>query len=74
MESQQITIVYHPTSYGYSAYSREMDGLNCEAPTVEELKEKVRHLLEVRAEALSEIGKSEEAEAIRKSEIVLTED
>lgn len=74
MELKPITIVYHPTSFGYSAYSRELDGLNCDAPTIDELKEKVKYLLETRAVALAEIGKAEEAEALRKSEIFFTED
>lgn len=73
MELKQITIVYHPTSFGYSGYSKELDGLNFDSPTIEELKEKIQHLIEVRAEALAEIGKTEDAEALRKSEIILTE-
>lgn len=73
MESQEIHIIYHPTSGGYSGYSHELDGLNTEAATVEELAEKIQHLVESRAEALAEIGKTEEANALRAKKIVLTE-
>lgn len=74
MEPNEIHIIFHPTSGGYAGYSQEIDGLNTEAKTVEELVQKIVHLVEVRAEALAEIGHSEEAQRLRNSKIVMKED
>ncbi len=73
MESNSIHIVYFPSSLGYSAYSREMDGLQTEAKTVDELLEKVKHLINVRIEALADIGKTKESQELKEKEIILVE-
>ncbi len=79
MEAQSQTpapihIVYHPTLRGYSCYSQEMDGLQTEATSLNELFQKVRHMLAVRIETLKEIGKDAEAKALKEKEIIFTED
>ncbi len=74
MENNEIHIIFHPTTGGYSGYSQEIDGLNSEAATVEELAAKIQHLVEVRAELPTEIGRTEEAQKLRTSKIIMKED
>jgi predicted RNase H-like HicB family nuclease len=51
-----------------------MDGLNTEGKTVEELMEKVTHLLNVRVAALEELGKNEEAEQLSERQVIFTKE
>ncbi len=74
MEANQIHIIYHRTDDGYACYSHEMDGLNTEGKTVEELMEKVTHLLNVRVAALEELGKNEEAEQLSERQVIFTKE
>ena len=70
MEAKQIHIIYRPTVDGFACYSQEMDGLNTEGKTVEELMEKVKHLVKVRVAALKELGKDEEAKHLNEGQII----
>lgn len=73
METGNIHIVYFPSSFGYSAYSHELDGLQTNAKTIEELIEKIKHLIKVRAESLAEIGRTKESQELKRKEIILVE-
>ena len=74
MNTNLLHIVYHPTLRGYSGYSREMDGLQSEGRNINELYEKIKYLIEVRIKVLLELGRDEEAIALKNKKIIFTED
>lgn len=73
MENQAIHVFYYPSVLGYSAYSSEIDGLEAHGKTLDQLFEKVKHLMEVRIKTLLEIGRLEDAQKLRDSELVFVE-
>ncbi|MDO5616170.1 MAG: hypothetical protein Q4G16_08270 [Cruoricaptor ignavus] len=73
MEASVIHIIYHPAVNGYAGYSKELDGLNTEGKTLEELFEKTRHLIQIRIKSLIELGKEKEAEELKAKKIVFVE-
>lgn len=74
MESNVIHIIYHPSTLGYAAYSRELDGMVAEATNLDELFDKIKYLLKVRIESLKEIGKDQEAENLHQKELIFVEE
>ena len=74
MKPNSIHVIYHPTARGYSGYSQELDGLSSEGGTIQELFEKIRHLIEVRIKNLVEIGRHKEAEELKSKEIIFSEE
>ena len=74
MKTSSIHIINHPTLRGYSGYSRELDGIQSEGKTIEELFDKIRLLIEVWVKSLKEIGKDKEAANLKNKEIIFSED
>lgn len=73
MANETIHVFFYPSVLGYSAYSNELDGIQTEGKTLEELFQKIRYLIKVRVETLQEIGKKEEAEELKSKEVIFLE-
>ena len=73
MVDQTIHIFFYPSVLGYSAYSAELDGIEATGKTLEELFSKIRHMINVRANTLEEIGKVQEAQQLKAREVVFLE-
>lgn len=73
MANQAIHVFFYPSVLGYSAYSSELDGIEADGKTLDELFQKVQYLIKVRIETLEEIGKEKEAEKLRSKEVIFLE-
>lgn len=74
MQTSTINIIYYPTRRGYSGYSKELDGLNTNGKTIEELYQKIRYLIDIRVKTLLELGREKEANQLKESELIFSED
>ena len=67
--SSTIRLILEKSNTGYSAYSKDLIGATTSGETIDEVKENFKEVLELQAEYLEEIGKKEEAEAVRNAKV-----
>lgn len=64
-----IRLILEKSNTGYSAYSKDLIGATTAGETIDEVKENFKEVLELQADYLEEIGRKEEAEAVRNAKV-----